>query len=211
MTRKIFTAVLLVGLAGGISACRQEAGFNADFPAIGLPSAYPPDGNRANQLPPASFEQVEDFAADDSIDESRLEPIPGVTPGAAATVEAEVAAAPAAQPAPAPAPAPAPVAAPAPAPVAAPAPAPAAPANVNVNRDVLATYARATGNNVGEKLYRRLQISREDARRACAQYANADAAQSLFLQRGGPAEDPLNLDSDGDGFACAWSPVPFRN
>ncbi|MEX0969656.1 MAG: hypothetical protein WD046_04320 [Paracoccaceae bacterium] len=201
LSRQISTVALLVVLAGGISACRQEAGFNADFPAIGLPSAFPQGDSRSNDLPPAQFEQVEDFAAADAIDESQLEPIPGVSPGGAAAMAAEVA----------PAPQPAPASAPAPAATPAPAPAPAAPANINVNRDILATYARATGNNVGEKLYRRLQISREDARRACAQYTDADTAQSVFLQRGGPAEDPLNLDSDGDGFACAWSPTPFRN
>jgi len=178
-----------------VTGCRQEAGFSANFPVMGLPSPTVAPGSQFSTLPPAEFESVQETALDpvEDIDPSLLEPIPGSTARTTAAPAVET-----------PAPAPAPAAAPA------PAPAPAA-ANVSVNRDVLATYARATSNDVGEKIYRRLQISREDARAACALYGSADAAQTVFLQRGGPAEDPLNLDSDGDGFACSWYPTPFRN
>ena len=190
-----------------IAGCRQEAGYSANFPAMGLPTPSVAPGAGFAALPPADFVSVQEMelAADDTIDAELLEDIPGAPPrDTAVTAAAEVPAAPA----------PAPVAAPTPvaeaAPVAAPAPAPQA-VSVDVNMDVLATYARATGNNLGEKIYRRLQISREAARAACAQFTNADEAQSMLLFRGGPAEDPLNLDPDGDGFACGWSPVPFRN
>ena len=38
----------------------------------------------------------------------------------------------------------------------------------------------------------------------------SDLAQIEFLERGGPARDRLGLDPDGDGYACAWDPTPFR-
>jgi hypothetical protein len=43
----------------------------------------------------------------------------------------------------------------------------------------------------------------------------ARAIARLTLRRrpscaGGPRRDPLGLDPDGDGFACAWDPTPFR-
>ena len=31
-----------------------------------------------------------------------------------------------------------------------------------------------------------------------------------FLEAGGPKRDRKGLDPDGDGFACAWDPRPFR-
>ena len=34
--------------------------------------------------------------------------------------------------------------------------------------------------------------------------------QEAFLDAGGPKRDPHALDPDGDGFACAWDPRPFR-
>ena len=46
--------------------------------------------------------------------------------------------------------------------------------------------------------------------RACAKYSSSDLAQSDFLAQGGPRRDRLGLDPDGDGFACAWNPQPFR-
>ena len=35
-------------------------------------------------------------------------------------------------------------------------------------------------------------------------------AQEEFLRTGGPERDKLGVDPDGDGFACAWDPRPFR-
>jgi hypothetical protein len=38
----------------------------------------------------------------------------------------------------------------------------------------------------------------------CADFPSAAAAQGYFLNAGGPALDPNNLDADGDGLACEW-------
>ena len=35
-------------------------------------------------------------------------------------------------------------------------------------------------------------------------------AQQAFLEAGGPERDRKGLDPDGDGYACAWDPTPFR-
>ena len=45
---------------------------------------------------------------------------------------------------------------------------------------------------------------------ACARYGSPDLAQQAFLAAGGPDRDRRGLDPDGDGFACAWDPRPFR-
>ena len=37
-----------------------------------------------------------------------------------------------------------------------------------------------------------------------------DQAQQDFLAKGGPERDRMGVDPDGDGFACAWDPRPFR-
>ncbi|HKQ96284.1 MAG TPA: excalibur calcium-binding domain-containing protein, partial [Candidatus Polarisedimenticolia bacterium] len=42
----------------------------------------------------------------------------------------------------------------------------------------------------------------------CADFATQASAQSYFLSRGGPANDPDRLDSDGDGIACETNPCP---
>ena len=36
-------------------------------------------------------------------------------------------------------------------------------------------------------------------------------AQRAFLAAGGPDQDRLGLDPDGDGFVCGWSPLPYRS
>lgn len=75
----------------------------------------------------------------------------------------------------------------------------------------IVAFALSTDNAVGEPVYRRGGIGLPGrARRACANYASADLAQEAFLERGGPQNDRLGLDPDGDGFACAWNPAPFR-
>lgn len=72
-------------------------------------------------------------------------------------------------------------------------------------------YALSTRNNPGDTLYRRLNPLRfSQAERACAQFTTQDQAQLEFLRRGGPERDPMNVDPDGDGFACWWDPRPYR-
>ncbi len=74
----------------------------------------------------------------------------------------------------------------------------------------IAAYARATTNKVGERVYRRPTIKSRFNSAECRKFRTPDDAQRYFLANGGPEEDPLNLDPDGDGFACKWSPEPFR-
>ncbi len=72
-------------------------------------------------------------------------------------------------------------------------------------------YALRTTNPVGVPLYRRSSFASESRyQRACAGYASADLAQEDFLANGGPEKDRKGVDPDGDGFACTWSPAPFR-
>lgn len=72
-------------------------------------------------------------------------------------------------------------------------------------------YALATQHPPGTQVYRRIGINLENrSNRNCDKYASADQAQADFLERGGPERDRLALDPDGDGFACAWDPRPFR-
>ena len=72
-------------------------------------------------------------------------------------------------------------------------------------------YALSTANSVGEKKYSRFNpLGARLAVRNCARYDESDQAQLAFLRAGGPRRDPLNLDPDGDGFACDWSPDTYR-
>ncbi|MCF6303846.1 MAG: hypothetical protein L3J33_00540 [Rhodobacteraceae bacterium] len=71
-------------------------------------------------------------------------------------------------------------------------------------------YARSTTNVVGNRIIRRPAIRRTNNRAQCAKFDTQDNAQRNFLANGGPQEDPLNLDPDGDGFACRWSPDAYR-
>jgi len=74
-------------------------------------------------------------------------------------------------------------------------------------------YALATNNPVGEPLYQRflLFMTADKYRASCRAYASPDLAQIAFLAQGGPDKDPLGIDPDGDGFACAWDPSIFRS
>ncbi|WP_234822439.1 hypothetical protein [Palleronia aestuarii] len=74
----------------------------------------------------------------------------------------------------------------------------------------IVSFALSTSNRVGEPLYRRGGIGGGRGQRACARYPSPDLAQEAFLEQGGPQRDRLGLDPDGDGFACAWDPAPFR-
>lgn len=71
-------------------------------------------------------------------------------------------------------------------------------------------FAISTTNGVGEQLYSRSAIRLMSPEAACARYQSPDLAQEAFLKSGGPQRDPKGLDPDGDGFACAWDPRPFR-
>lgn len=75
----------------------------------------------------------------------------------------------------------------------------------------LFVYALSTTHAVGQVRYNRshpLRWRRWEA--ACAQYPSQDLAQEAFLAAGGPDRDPNHMDPDGDGFACWWDPMPFR-
>ncbi|MEM6478090.1 MAG: hypothetical protein AAF647_03475 [Pseudomonadota bacterium] len=75
----------------------------------------------------------------------------------------------------------------------------------------IVAYALRTSNAVGQTLYRRNGLTTQNRHlRNCAAYASADLAQQAFLELGGPERDRRGLDPDGDGFACAWNPAPFR-
>lgn len=86
---------------------------------------------------------------------------------------------------------------------------PSRPGSVGPN---VVEYALSTRHPVGTQLHRRTGAnqSQEALARRCAAYVSADAAQREFLNRGGPRRDPRGLDPDGDGYACAWDPAPFR-
>jgi hypothetical protein len=71
----------------------------------------------------------------------------------------------------------------------------------------VALYAQQTSNAVGERRYDRSGFR---AASSCGRYRSADDAQRAFLGAGGPGEDRLGLDPDGDGFACRWDPTPYR-
>ncbi|WP_375228471.1 hypothetical protein [Roseobacter sp. S98] len=72
-------------------------------------------------------------------------------------------------------------------------------------------FALQTSHPVGARVYARAGLNgAARAERNCAKYASPDLAQIEFLERGGPARDRLGLDPDGDGYACAWDPTPFR-
>ena len=77
----------------------------------------------------------------------------------------------------------------------------------------IVAYALATNNPVGEPLYQRflLFMTSEKYLANCSAYASPDLAQIAFLAQGGPDKDPLGIDPDGDGFACAWDPSVFRS
>ena len=84
---------------------------------------------------------------------------------------------------------------------------PARPGDTGPN---IVEFALATTHAPGVQMYKRSGIGLRSADSACAKYASPDQAQQDFLERGGPDRDRLGVDPDGDGFACAWDPRPFR-
>jgi hypothetical protein len=83
---------------------------------------------------------------------------------------------------------------------------PTPPANTGPN---IVAYALAAPNRVGQPWYSRFIWAGARYDRNCGVFRSADEAQQQFLARGGPERDPLGIDPDGDGFACAWDPAPF--
>lgn len=71
-------------------------------------------------------------------------------------------------------------------------------------------YALATTHAPGVQMHKRSGFSIKGAAAACAKFGSPDQAQQAFLAKGGPDRDRLGVDPDGDGYACAWDPRPFR-
>jgi hypothetical protein len=71
-------------------------------------------------------------------------------------------------------------------------------------------FALATSHAPGVQMYKRSGLGLRDANAACGKFASSDQAQQDFLAKGGPERDRMGVDPDGDGFACAWDPRPFR-
>ncbi|MEM6759960.1 MAG: hypothetical protein AAF601_10825 [Pseudomonadota bacterium] len=86
----------------------------------------------------------------------------------------------------------------------------ALPSRANAGPNIV-QYALQTSHARGTRVHRRITVaSASKFRRNCAAYNSADEAQIDFLANGGPRRDRKGLDPDGDGFACAWDPAPFR-
>ena len=71
----------------------------------------------------------------------------------------------------------------------------------------LTRYAHPQRHAVGTADFPRVGGSAADAAKACARSTNPNAAQLQFLASGGPQQDPLGMDPDGDGFVCGWTPA----
>lgn len=75
----------------------------------------------------------------------------------------------------------------------------------------IVAYALAANHPKGVKLYSRAGLNQQArAERNCNTFSSPDQAQQAFLEAGGPERDKRGLDPDGDGYACAWDPAPFR-
>lgn len=85
------------------------------------------------------------------------------------------------------------------------------PTRTSDNRPNIVAYALETDNPLGVQVYKRSSFNTQSRhQRNCASYPSPDRAQEDFLADGGPQKDRKALDPDGDGFACAWDPRPFR-
>jgi hypothetical protein len=74
----------------------------------------------------------------------------------------------------------------------------------------VALYAIQSTNSVGQSIYPRSAAARLTSVGGCGRYRDPDSAQRAFLAAGGPQEDRLGLDPDGDGFACKFDPAVYR-
>ena len=70
----------------------------------------------------------------------------------------------------------------------------------------LRDYSATQMHSVGENIYNRLTFRYSEGTN-CNEYSIPEIAQMAFLSAGGPRRDTLLLESDGDGFACAWVPI----
>lgn len=79
-------------------------------------------------------------------------------------------------------------------------------------RSNIILFALRTNHAVGEELYERVTILvfEPSVLRRCRAFPDAEAAQHAFLDAGGPHEDDLLIDPDGDGFVCGWDPEIYR-
>lgn len=76
----------------------------------------------------------------------------------------------------------------------------------------IVAFALSNTHPVGTQVYSRFGFNKASkATRACANYSSPVEAQIAFLEDGGPEKDRAGMDPDGDGYACAWDPAPFRN
>ena len=85
------------------------------------------------------------------------------------------------------------------------------PVRPGTNIPNIVAYALQTNNPLNTQIYERGPFASE--KRAlvnCSAYPSPGKAQEVFLSKGGPKWDRYGLDPDGDGFACAWDPTPFR-
>ncbi|MES2436118.1 MAG: hypothetical protein V4586_20080 [Pseudomonadota bacterium] len=71
-------------------------------------------------------------------------------------------------------------------------------------------YAISANHPKGTQMYKRGGLRLNSYNAACGKFASPDLAQEAFLAAGGPDRDRKGLDPDGDGYACAWDPTPFR-
>ncbi|MDZ4313030.1 MAG: hypothetical protein U1A24_20985 [Cypionkella sp.] len=71
-------------------------------------------------------------------------------------------------------------------------------------------YAISANHPKGTQMYKRSSLRLNSYNAACAKFPSPDLAQEAFLAAGGPDRDRKGLDPDGDGYACAWDPTPFR-
>ena len=71
-------------------------------------------------------------------------------------------------------------------------------------------FAISVNHPKGTQMYKRSGLRLNSYNAACGKFPSPDLAQEAFLAAGGPDRDRKGLDPDGDGYACAWDPTPFR-
>lgn len=77
----------------------------------------------------------------------------------------------------------------------------------------VAHFALSTSHEVGSQIYDRYGtfFARFTTEDKCAEFSDDFEAQQAFLDAGGPLQDELRIDPDGDGFACGWTPYIYRS
>ena len=77
-------------------------------------------------------------------------------------------------------------------------------------RRISCNIAISANHPKGTQMYKRGGLRLNSYNAACGKFPSPDLAQEAFLAAGGPDRDRKGLDPDGDGYACAWDPTPFR-